>query len=184
MNRLTTYTATLMIGVRGMGTVQAGEASTKASAANGWGRNGSAAAVANYTGQGGVGLARTDTSAGDLALARGLAVGFDQNGLDFSFSHAIAPRVGPAYAGTFNLSIGLDGRVSGSYGGVLSTGGLARSAEAGGATSTLWRGGTAQAIATGNAAPGGRVNAYTHSYNQPRQPNRIVRLPFQPLRMR
>ena len=64
-------------------------------------------------------MTRTRTSTGRVNLARGLAVGFDRDGMDVSFSHAIAGRIGPAYAGTFNLSIGRDGRVTGSYGGAV-----------------------------------------------------------------
>lgn len=156
----------------GMGTMTllAGEASTNASAGNfGGPRGGTAAATAHYDGaDGGIGLSRTRTSTGDVNFARGLAVGVDEDGFDLSFSHAIAERRGPAYAGTFNLSIDNDGDVSGSYGGALALGGSARSAEAGGYTRTdSRRGPTSAATASGHTAPNGRVIARTHSYTRP-----------------
>ena len=155
----------------GMGTmtVLAGEASTNASAGNfGGPRGGTATATAHYDGaDGGVGLARTRTDTGDVNFARGLAVGMDKNGLDMSFSHAIADRSGPAYAGTFNLSIGNNGDVSGSYGGAFSEGGRVRSAEAGGSTRTDRRGPVSTAFARGHTSPGGRVIARTHTYTRP-----------------
>ncbi len=145
----------------------AGEAGTSATAGTGGPAGGTAAATANYTG-GGPGVARTRTSTGDVNIARGVAWGVDQNGLDFSFSHAIAPRFGPAYAGTFNLSIGRDGAVAGSYGGSLAEGGLARTVQAGGMTRSAPSGGTsAVANAGGNTVGGGRVDARTNSWNRP-----------------
>jgi len=169
MKRTTTYTIAILFGSRATAAVMAGEGTTSASASGGR-RSGTAAATAHYDGaDGGAGVARTRTRTGEVNLARGVAIGIDEDGLDFSFSHAIATRYGPAYAGTFNLSIGRDGDVSGSYGGVLSQGGAVRNAQAGGSTRTDNRGATAQANATGNTWPGGRVIAWTNSYNsQPR----------------
>ncbi len=162
MKRFIEYAATVIIGVANAGLVFAGEASTGA-----WARNqGGAGASANYVGQGGPAYTRTDTRSGNINLARGLAVGFDQDGLDFSFSHAIASRFGPAFAGTFNLSIGFNGSVSGSYGGVVSNGGVNRSAEAGGNTRSGPAGSQSQAMARGDANPWGTVNARTDSYSQ------------------
>ncbi len=162
----------------------AGEAMTQASASHGYRPgDGSAAAMANYDGRGGQGFARTRTETGDLNLARALAVGVDRDGMDVSFSHAIAGPFGilPAYAGTFNLSIGRDGSVAGSYGGALANGGLVRSVEAGGVTRSGPHGSSAQATAGGEATPGGTVQARTDSYSRPslrsapRRPVSVIR---------
>lgn len=160
--------AGMMVTLMGLGSTFAGEASTSASATNGVGHPGNAAATANYTGDGGEGFARTRTeTVGGLNVARGVAVGFDEDGLDVSFSHALAPLFGPAYAGTFNMSIGMNGQVSASYGGTVAAGGLARTASAGGVTRSDPAGATAQAHATGNTVGGGHVNAWTRSNSTP-----------------
>ncbi|HOA74460.1 MAG TPA: hypothetical protein PLQ89_13950 [Phycisphaerae bacterium] len=164
MKRFSRYAAVMMMGMAGAGSAWAGEASTSASATNGLGYPGTASATANYTGVGGQGYARTRTdTAGPVTIGRGLAVGFDGNSLDVSFSHALAPVVGPAYAGTFNMSIGTDGHVATSYGGTLAEGGLVRTAEAGGSAGSHG----ATAMATGHTAPGGRVTSRTDSYSSP-----------------
>lgn len=175
MTSLMKHAAAAMIGCIAATTAWAGEASTSASATNGYGHPGAASATANYDGTGGPGFAqtRTDTTGG-LSIGRGLAVGFDQDGLDVSFSHALAPQVGPAYAGTFNMSIGTNGQVSSSYGGTLAQGGSVRTAEAGGSTSSDWRGANAQAAASGNTAPGGRVDSWTQSNSSPAYGTPIV----------
>ncbi len=144
----------------------AGEATTNAWANNAGG--GTAGATASYDGApGGMGVSRTRTQTGDINLSRGLAVGVDKDGLDFSFSHAIAPQHGPAYAGTFNVSVGTNGQVNGSYGTVLSQGGVVREVEAGGTTRSGYNG-ASTALARGDANPGGQVTASTHSYSSPR----------------
>ncbi len=160
MKRINGLISGLMVGGLVAGTALAGEATTSANAGTTYG--GKASATANWNGDGGNGFSRTRTQTGDVNLARGVAFGVDKDGMDLSFSHAIAPKLGPAYAGTFHLSIGTDGQVSGSYGGVVSKGGLVRSAEAGGTTSS--RTGAATAVARGDTAPGGSVQARTHSY--------------------
>ncbi|MBN1345256.1 MAG: hypothetical protein JXQ73_21365 [Phycisphaerae bacterium] len=174
MRLLTAYTFGFALSTACVMTTLAGEAST-----NAWAQNtGSAGATANWDGDGGKGIARTDTRTGKINLARGLAVGIDRDGLDLSFSHAIAPQRGPAYAGTFNLSIGRDGSVSHSYGGAIAQGGSTRSVEATGATSSRWNG-TALASAGGNTTRGGTVQARTYSRNdraQPYQGRPVVRL--------
>lgn len=180
MKRFNRYAAVAMMGSMGMSVAFAGEASTSASAGNGIGGNGTAGATANYDGHGGLGFARTRADSGKLSRARGIAVGFDEDGLDVSFSHALASRFGPAYAGTFNMSIGLDGQVNSGYGSVLSQGGLARSAEAGGSSrSDRFGGGGATAYATGNTVGGGWVDAQTHTSSrrvyQPRFVQPVVR---------
>lgn len=168
MKKLSTYAAAVMMGLAGMTHALAGQASTSASATNGPGHPGAASATANYTGVGGQGFARTHTdTAGPVNIGRGLAVGFDGNSLDVSFSHALAPVIGPAYAGTFNMSIGANGQVASSYGGTLAQGGLVRTAEAGGAVQSGLLGATASANASGHTAPGGRVNSWTESNSSP-----------------
>lgn len=180
MKRLNQYFVGMVMSGFVVANAWAGEASTSASVRNGWGPvGGAASATAHYTGDGPAGLARTRTRTGDLNTAHGLAVGVDKDGLDFSYSHAMAGRVGPAYAGTFNLSIGTDGDVSGSYGGVVARGGAVRSVEAGGVTRTTPHGATAVATARGDASPNGSVEARTHSYNHAprmyRPAQRVVR---------
>ncbi len=166
MKRLTTTTMTLMMSGMGLASALAGEASTNATAENGWGHPGSAAATANYNGDGGIGFARTHSDTGQVNYSRGLAVGFGPEGLDLSFSHAIAPKFGPAFAGTFNLSIGMDGSVSGGYGNSVARGGDHRSVEAGGTTRSNRHGPTTLVHAGGRTWNGGTVKANTHTYNR------------------
>ncbi len=168
MKRLLSMTAGLVMTSVSTMSVLAGEAETNAAAGTGWNGRGTAAATARYDGaDGNIGLARTRTRTGEVNLAEGLAVGVDRDGLDFSFSEAIAPRFGPAFGGTFNLSIGMDGDVSGSFGTVVAEGGRTRSVEAGGVTRTDSRGATAAATAHGDTSPNGRVIARTNSYSRP-----------------
>ncbi len=160
MKRFGKYAVGLMMGLAGLEMAMAGEAETNAWARNGWARgSGAAGATANWDGDDGWGIARTRTRSGDVSVGRGLAIGIDRDGLDFSFSHAIAGRFLPAYAGTFNLSIGFDGSVNGSYGGAFAQGGATRSAQAGGQTRS-----------------GGIVQARTNSYSNPVPWGRAVRL--------
>jgi len=164
MKRLMTTTIMLLLGPVGMTATLGSEAATQASVTNGRGGNGSAMATAEYEGV--AGLARTRTETGKITLARGLAVGFDEDGLSVSVSHGAASRRGPAYAGTFNLAINTNGQVSGSYGGVLSRGGSSRSATAGGRVQAARRSGSASAFATGSTQGGGAVKASTRSYHR------------------
>jgi hypothetical protein len=167
MRTITEYMMGMIFAGAMTGIGMAGEAASNAWASNGLGRSGSAGATASYDGEdGGIGFAKTRTKTGQISLARGLAVGFDRDGIDISFSHAIAGKVGPAYAGTLNLSIGLDGHVSGSYGGALAQGGQTRSAEAGGSTRSYPGGAGSVATATGNTWPGGQVVARTNSFSR------------------
>ncbi|HOW73192.1 MAG TPA: hypothetical protein PKY77_21555 [Phycisphaerae bacterium] len=166
MKPLNRYAIGVLIGAMGAVNAMAGQAATRAAASSGrGGKAGTAAATADYQGHGnGPSLTKTQAITGDVNFARGVAVGADQDGIDLSFSHAIAGRLGLAYAGTLNISIGHDGKVSTSYGGVLSEGGKARSVEAAGsASSDRHGGGSAQASATGHTAGGGEVKAYTQS---------------------
>jgi len=172
------YAIGLWVGAVGIGNAFAGAASSNASASNGWDRGGgTATAAANYDTQGelGWGTAQTRTRTGTVNLARGWSIGFDEDGIDFSYSHAIAGRVGPAYAGTFNLSIGYDGDIEASYGGAVARGGQTRSVQAGGMTRS-GPDGTAVAMAGGNTWPGGRVDARTDTYSRPATGQRLVRV--------
>lgn len=161
----------------------ASDAETSATAGRVGGRPGNAAATARYEGD--VGFARTQTRSGNLTLARGVAVGVDQDGLSLSLSSAIAPRFGPALASNFNLSIGRDGEVS--HSGGLSVAGQSpvREASAGGFTRVnRFDGATGGATATGRTGPGGVVDASTHASSSPqvlgrslaeREPVQVVR---------
>jgi hypothetical protein len=165
-----------------MATVLGSEAATQASVANSRSGNGSAMAAAEYEGV--VGLARTRTETGRVTLARGVAVGFDEDGLSVSLSHGVASRRGPAYAGTFNLAINTNGQVSGSYGGALSRGGSSRSATAGGSVQAARRGGSATAFATGETHGGGTVKANTHAYQRRVRVARAIQRKVHSLRVR
>ncbi len=134
----------------------ASEADTSAWAGAGRGRTGSAGATAHYEGD--AGFARTDSRSGATSLARGVAIGVDEDGLSLSISHAIAPRSGPALATTFNMSIGEDGRVSTSGGLSVAESPLQRSVRAGGSAATY---GPALASAGGSTDRFGTVHART-----------------------
>lgn len=156
----------LLIAVPG----RASDAETSASAAGGWaGRDGTAAATARYAGD--LGWARTQTRSGELNVARGIAVGFDRDGLSLSVSQALAPSYGPALATNFNLSLGRDGSVSGSTGLAVAQGGGERSVIAGGRTAATLLGGSATSVASGRTDVGGRVDALTRAYNH--EPQRL-----------
>ncbi len=169
MKRMMKYAMGLMIGMSGVGYAWAGEAQTSAHAGNSLlPGGGNASATADYNGRGGVGIARTNSrTTNKVALAKGVAVGVDKNGIDLSFSQAIAPKIGPSYAGTFNLSIGRDGEVNSSYGGVVAKGGVKRSVDAGGYASSGRLGGSSGATATGKSLLGGSVKAHTESNSRP-----------------
>jgi len=167
-------TLVCLMGLLGVTSVQASDARTSASASGGGRRPGSATATASYEGD--VGFARTQTRSGPLTASRAVAVGVDEDGLSLSISTAMATPVGPAFATNFNLSIGRDGDLAHSVGHVISTGGLTRSATAGGAASAGPRRGvserptlaSASSRATGTTTFGGVVRATTRSYQEPR----------------
>lgn len=120
----------------------------------------SATATARYEGK--VGFARSDTNSGRIDTARGVAVGVDKNGLTLSVSNAVAAKVGPAVATSFNLSIGRDGEVSKSTGVSIARGVLGKEASAGG-RATAERRDTGSAAWAAGRAPLGRVIAQTRS---------------------
>ena len=153
----------------------ASEADTTATVSGGRGRSGSAAATTHYEGD--AGFARTDTRTGRVNLARGVAVGVDEDGISLSFSLAIAPLNGPAFATNFNLSFERDGDVATSFGNVLASGGTSRTVSVGGGSSTTPYGANATSMASGKTTHGGIVRATTHSNDyKPREvrPRRIV----------
>ena len=130
MTRIKSLAATLCMLCTVAG-ASGGEAETSATAGgNRYRSNGTAAATARYTAD--IGFARTRSRSGRISTARGIAVGFDENGLTLSASHAVAGRFGLAVATNFNLSIGTDGSVSLSHGGAVAIGPAHRSASAGG----------------------------------------------------
>jgi len=130
--------------------------------------NGTAQAAARYEGD--RGFARTQSRSGPVNLARGVAVGVDERGLSLSVSQAVAPQAGPALAANFNMSIGMDGRVSGSTGLALSEGPLYRSASAGGRAGTGRVSPAAVSYASGKSDPNGRVTASTRAYESRSRP--------------
>lgn len=141
----------------------AGEAGSSASAGrNGW-NSGSATADAYYNGNG-PGIAKTQTKSNNkFSFGQGFAVGFDQNGLSFSASNAVASRFGPAMAGNLNVTIGLDGQVSRSGGWAVGGGSLNKSAGAGGFASSGPFGSTSGATADANSGPFGFAKTKTFS---------------------
>lgn len=159
----------------------AADAATSATAGSGR-HGGNAAATASYNGD--VGFARTDTRSGSVNLARGVAVGFDENGLALSVSNAIAPKHGPAVATNFNLSLGRDG-VAHSTGVSVANGPLHREATAGGSTSSGPLRPTATSIASGQTDRYGRVVAHTNAYSSPRpQAVRVIHREARPVAKR
>lgn len=120
------WMAVLIVGLTVAAVVQAGTAETSASASRGRYGPGTSEATADYNGDG-VGFTRTKAHSGRINLARGLAVGFDANGLSLSHSFALAPSSGPAIGRTISLQLGMDGRGSISRGNVKAEGGSKRS---------------------------------------------------------
>ncbi len=149
----------------------AGEASTSATAgSNGGRRPGTAGATASYVGEG-PGLARTTTRSGNVNYGRGVAFGVDDDGVSFSVSQALAGRVGPAIASTFNISLGFDGQVSASNGWSVADHSRTRTVNAGGFARSD-RGNTISgATAGGSTGRFGTVKAKTESHSTPRQMN-------------
>lgn len=139
----------------------ASEAETSASATAGRRHSGTATGTARYEGD--AGFARTDTRTGAVNAARSVAIGVDEDGLTLSLSLAVAPNRGPAYATTFNFSIGADGEASTSIGTALATGGLARTVGAGGRATATPFGVNATSTAYGSTQHGGMVRAETRS---------------------
>ncbi len=143
----------------------ASDAETSASATAGRGSAGTATGTARYNGD--VGFARSDTRTGAVNSARSVAVGVDPDGVSLSFSLALAPNGGPAIATNFNMSIGTDGQVATSNGVSVASGGVVRTATAGGQTGVTPAGASATSVAGGQTLGGGRVNATVHSDSTP-----------------
>lgn len=152
----------------------ASEAETSASATGGHRSPGSATATARYAGN--VGFVRTDTRTGSVNLARGVAVGFDEDGLSVSLSTAIAPRFGPAVGSTFNFSLGANGEAAVSRGTSQADGGHTSAVTVGGETASGPFSPVASSLAGGRTLGGGSVRADTHSehYGSPRIVHRDV----------
>ncbi len=125
---------------------------------------GTAGATARYSGD--VGFARTDSQTGRVDLARGVAVGVDQNGLSLSVSHAVRPEHGPALAANMNVAIGRTG-VATSTGLTVASPGPLSSAAAGGSASTNGWQPHSSAQATGRSGPDGHVRAFTTADSAP-----------------
>lgn len=138
----------------------ASDAATSATAGSRPG-GGTAAATAHYEGD--VGFARTNTRSGAVNIARGVAVGFDEDGLSLSVSNAVATRNGPAVATNFNLSIDRDGDVSHSSGIAVARGPVEQSASAGGSVGTGLDARPATSVASGRTDLYGSVYAATQA---------------------
>jgi hypothetical protein len=158
-------------------TASAGVATTSAAASSDGYRPGTAVATAAYEGNG-VGLTRTNTRSGNVSFARGFSLGFDQNGLSLSNSYAVAPRRGPAVAGTFNLAIGTDGSVSHAVGRTVAAGDTSRGVEASGSA----RRAAASAAVRGATGSRGHVISKTRSHTQRARTIRRVHRPARLLR--
>ena len=143
----------------------AGQADSSASASSNGRGPGTAVATAGYHG-GGIGFTHTNARSGNVNVAEGLSFGFDEEGLSLSSSYALAPMIGSAAAGTFNLALGLDGDVSYSVGRSVAGGDPYRSVEAGGSAAPGRNGGSGGAVATagGRTGPRGVAIAKTSSH--------------------
>jgi hypothetical protein len=173
MNRVIFPAIAIVIGGLMPAMTYASLAETSASARSGrYGRPGTADATAHY--QGDIGLARTHTKSGDINIARGIAVGVDEDGASLSLSYALAPDRGPGIGGTFNLSVDRDGRTSGGHGHVLAEGGRQRQVEVSGATRTGYGRPHTTIRAGGHTRGGGRVEARTRTYGGDRREIRRV----------
>jgi hypothetical protein len=170
MNRTHQTIAAALSLVLTAGAAVASDAATSAAVGGGFGRPGTAAATARYEGD--FGLARTDTRTGRVNIARGLAVGVDEDGLAFSLSNAVLTPGGVSVATTLNIGIDRDGDVSTSTGLAIAAGPREREASAGGRVSTRPDGGGATSIAQGRSDRNGRVIARTHSDDD--RPRRVV----------
>jgi len=139
----------------------ASEAETSAAAGNNRRGDGFATATATYEGD--IGFAGTRTHTGEVSLARGLAVGFDEDGLSFSASHAISTRWGIGIARNFTLTLGRDGQVAVSGGTAVSRGQRHQSAEAGGWAGSEGHRTVAASTASGTSDRRGTVTTRTHA---------------------
>ncbi|HRX87471.1 MAG TPA: hypothetical protein P5572_20795 [Phycisphaerae bacterium] len=159
----TRRTMTMLAAMLGMPLAAlAGVAETSATAGSNGRGSGTAAATANYDGDG-IALTRTDAHSGRLNVARGLSVGLDADGLSISNSYALAGRFGPAVGGTFNLHIGTDGKTSFSGGRVNASGDAERSVAVGGAIGESRGRSVTVAQASGATGGRGRVQAETRA---------------------
>lgn len=139
----------------------AGDARTSAGASSSpFAGGGSATATAAYNAP--IGFARTDTRSGPVNAARGVAVGVDREGITLSVSTAIAPKLGPAVAANFNITIERDGDVSRSTGIAVAKGPFNREVNVGGETRTGRSSAESSSTATAKA-PHGTVRVITRS---------------------
>lgn len=160
-----------MIGISTVcGWAAAADAATSAGVTGRNGRLGTATATAHYSGE--AGYARTSSRSGNTNQARGIAVGFDRNGLALSLSNAVEHR-GLAVATNFNLAIGADGEVSTSNGVAIGRGGQEREVMAGGAAGT---GRPAISQASARTEHGGSAQAHTRAHHsQPAVERLLIR---------
>jgi len=146
----------------GTSMASAGQATTSASAGQTGRGPGTATAGAAYNGNG-PGFAQTRTRSGPVSMGQGVAFGMDRNGVSFSASQAVAGPLGPAVASTFNLTVGFNGRVSGSQGRSIAGGSRSRQASAGGSAGMRHGRPRAMSRAGGRTGSRGFVRATTRS---------------------
>ena len=160
MKTLKTIAATMtVIGMNAL--ALAGDARTTAGASsNPFTGGGTATATAAHNAP--IGFARTDTRSGPINAARGVAVGVDRDGITLSVSAALAPKLGPAVAANFNMTIDRDGDVSRSTGLAVAKGPGTREVNVGGETHTGRFGAGSSSIANAKA-PHGTVRVITRS---------------------
>ena len=159
--KLTTILATAVC--TGVSTVSwAGQATTSAVAGSPGLGTGTAAATADYRGDG-PGYATTQTRSGRVNLARGIAVGFDRDGLSLSTSYGVAGHIGPAVAGTLSVNIGLNGQVATSIGRTVARGDRARTVSVAGGSGSRRGPARAWATSTGRTGPRGEVMSMAKS---------------------
>ncbi len=136
--------------------VNASDARTSAEVGSSRGGADHAAATADYHGR--VGIARTNAKTGKINLARGLALGLDEDGVSFSLSQALGGQRA-SLASNLNVSLNRDGDHSVSFGSTLSRGPRHHSAKVEGGASADRRSTRATAAASGDADRRGRVDA-------------------------
>lgn len=135
--------------------LDASDAQTSASVSGGAVRAPVAAADARYVGD--VGFATTRTESGPVSLARGVALGVDEDGLSFSFSQAVG-RGDSSIATNFTLSLDRDGDVAHSFGAGVAAGPLEHGVSAGGSATTHGQGSAAS-----NAAARSDVHGFAEA---------------------
>jgi hypothetical protein len=155
--------------------VSASDARTSAEVGSSRGGTDHAAATADYDGR--VGIARTNAKTGKINLARGLALGLDEDGVSFSLSQALGGKRA-SLASNLNVSLNRDGDHSVSFGSTVSRGSQHHTARVEGGASADRRRTRATAAARGDADRRGRVDARASARNFERERHEPRRRPL------